>query len=47
MNLSLANLSDADLLTSQIAEVADWMPETIEACQKTLADLAVNTWPVK
>lgn len=33
------------LLTSQIAELAEWTPDTITARQITLADLAVTTWP--
>lgn len=34
------------LLTSQIAEAEDWKPETIDERQRTLADLAVKTWPI-
>lgn len=37
----------AYLLTSQIAEVENWTPETIEARQRRLADIAVSTWPLK
>lgn len=34
------------LLTSQIAEAGEWTAETIDARQKTLADLAIETWKV-
>jgi hypothetical protein len=34
------------LLTSQIAEAEDWTPESIIQRQKTLAQLALRTWPV-
>jgi hypothetical protein len=34
------------LLTSQIAEMLSWGPAEIEARQKTLAELAVKTWPL-
>jgi len=34
-------------LTSQVAEVPDWTPETIETRQQILAELAVKTWPIK
>lgn len=35
------------VLTSQVADRADWTPEAITARQKCLAELAVKTWPVK
>jgi Protein of unknown function DUF262/Protein of unknown function (DUF1524) len=34
------------LLTSQIAEVQGWTAETIDERQRTLAELALETWPV-
>lgn len=33
--------------TSQIASASKWTPETINARQSKMADLAVNTWPIK
>jgi hypothetical protein len=32
-------------LTSQVSEVPDWTPETIDTRQRILAGLAVKTWP--
>ena len=33
-------------LTRQIADVPNWTSETISECQKTLAVLALKTWPI-
>lgn len=34
------------LLTSQIAEAEEWTAETIDERQRTMAELAIQTWPV-
>ena len=39
--------SSAYVLTQQIAQIDDWTTETIAARQRVLAQLAVQTWPVK
>jgi hypothetical protein len=55
-NADLKSLSFADkkvvfaqspyILTSQIAELDDWTPVAIAARQRTLAGLALKTWPI-
>jgi hypothetical protein len=35
------------VLTKRIAEFSDWSPESIEARQKQMAELAVKAWPIK